>query len=125
MHDALLRCPDNARYDIPLTAVLTSPMIGDVDGVNCSAAHSHTCRLDLRCLKGADAEEVPPAVRRQRRHCRRSDAGGARPYCTVCLMLWHLYRRVWHMTMSAHFPDGILRQANFTMLIDRVRNLSR
>ena len=124
---SLLAVLDNARQDTPLTAVLTSPMVGmSMEELALLRIHTPVGSI-YDALKGAAAEEVPPAVRNKAKEALQTIRCWRREALlhSVPELLWHLYRTSGYYDYVGALPDGILRQANLRMLIDRAGDFER
>ena len=126
---ALLSVIDNARQDIPLAAVLYSPIGGltaaelaelriaapqeDLFGALLQAnAPESTCSAELR----EKAEHFLRQLTGWRNLARRS---------SVPELIWQLYRDTGYYDYAGGMPGGLLRQANLRMLCDRAADYEK
>ncbi|MGE5587052.1 MAG: UvrD-helicase domain-containing protein [Clostridia bacterium] len=137
---SLLRVIDNPMQDIPLAAVLRSPICGfDADDL----ARIRMCRPDgdfYAALEAASAARItePEAggaspvvypedlLERIRRFL--GDLGRWRTLARrvpLSALIWHLYRETRYLDYVGGMPGGVQRQANLRALHERARQFDR
>ena len=117
---ALLGVIDNPRQDIPLAAVLRSPLVG------LDAGRLAQLRLDFRegelwdAVRSAAEQELPEEELSL--FCRRlngwRDLARSR---SVAELIWRIFRDTGYYEYAGGMPGGGLRQANLRALYDRAR----
>jgi len=118
---SLLRVIDNPNQDIPLAAVLLSPVVGltveDLARIRlCSKDNLfHALRLAARVEKGALKEKLGTflcGLRNWRTFARRK---------SLVELIWLLYRETGYYDYAGAMPEGKQRQANLRALLDRAK----
>ena len=124
---SLLAVLDNARQDIPLAAILTSPMIG-LTMEEMAQLRIHTPVGSIYdMLTGATGDGIT-ATLAERAANTLSRLRHWRSYAlvhSVPELLWMLYRETGYYDYVGTLPGGVLRQANLRMLIDRAADFER
>jgi len=120
---ALLSVIDNAHQDIPLAAVLYSP-IGSFSAAELAAIRAAIPAGDLfsALLQVNEPETVLPPSLCERVSAFLSRLEGwktAAMQVGVPTLLWQLYRDTGYYDYVGGMPGGLLRQANLRMLVDR------
>lgn len=121
---SLLSVIDNPRQDIPLAAVLHSPICGfsaeDLARVRVLRPRGNL----LGALKdAAKAGDLPDRVRREAERflLRLASWRSLARRRSVPELVWQLYRDTGYYDYVGGMPGGMLRQANLRMLYDRAR----
>lgn len=118
---ALLRLVDNARQEIPLAAVLRSPIVGlsSAELARIRAAHKERPFIDAVYRRAEEEDELGAklrsflgALREWRKAARRM------PFSRF---LWRLYRETGYLDFAAAMPGGRQREANLFGLYQRAR----
>ncbi|MGI6607098.1 MAG: UvrD-helicase domain-containing protein [Peptococcia bacterium] len=118
---SLLRVIDNPCQDIPLTAVLLSPVVGlspeELARIRlcCPGDYYHALRLAARVEKGAFKEKLTAflrSLRNWRTFARRN---------SLVQLIWLLYRETGYYDYAGAMPEGKQRQANLRALLDRAK----
>ncbi len=124
---SLLRVIDNPRQDIPLAAVLRSPIFGlspdelarvrlcRPDGDFCDALADASSREELGALAGK-AREFLDRLEGWRTLARR---------VPLSTLVWRLYRDTRYLDYVGGMPGGAQRQANLRALHERARQFDR
>lgn len=119
----LLRLIDNARQDIPLAAVLTSPLAGfkmpELARLRLLAAEDD---LYGALLASQDLESGISSALRERTAAFLARLSRWRNFAlshSVPELIWQLYRETGYYDYVGGLPGGLLRQANLRMLVDR------
>ncbi len=123
---SLLRIIDNPRQDIPLAAVLRSPVIG--------LNSSELAAIRLWRRQGDYYDAVRLAARKERGQLQkklRAFLRNLRSWRTFARrnslqeLIWLLYRETNYYNYAGAMPDGQQRQANLRMLYDRAVQYER
>ena len=128
---ALLTCLDNVRQDIPLAAVMASPIggfsmqeiarirlasdTGDLYAALLAAMEPEPAKKMTKAL-AEKAADFQARVARWRRMAREK---------SVPDLLWLLYAETGYYNYVGGLPGGLLRQANLRMLADRAADYER
>jgi len=119
---ALLKVIDNPHQDIPLVAVLRSPLIGltaeelaELRGYRTKGCFYNALRLTARCDRGRLGQEMKAFLKRlrywrtfSRRH-------------SLVELVWLLFRQTGYYDYAGALPGGRQRQANLRALHDRAK----
>ena len=119
----LLACLDNVRQDIPLAAIMASP-IGDFSMQDIAKIRAASPDTDLYgALLAAYAPESKLSGRLADKaaafHNRMADWRNAARDLRVPELIRYLYQATGYYNYVGGLPGGLLRQANLRMLIDR------
>lgn len=118
---SLLRVIDNPCQDIPLTAVLLSPVVNltaeELARIRlcCPGDFYHALRLAARVEKGPFKEKLGfflKKLRSWRIFARRN---------SLVELIWLLYRETGYYDYAGAMPEGKQRQANLRALLDRAK----
>ncbi len=126
---ALLSVIDNARQDIPLAAVLYSP-IGDFTAAELAELRLSAPEGDLfsALLQANVPETACPAILRDKAERFLRQLTGWRNMArrsSVPELIWQLYRDTGYYDYVGGMPGGLLRQANLRMLCDRAADYEK
>lgn len=123
---SLLRLLDNPRQDIPLAAVLRSPLVGlsaqDLAQLRLAAApgaYYDAVRAGMATLEGRAAAALELFLRRLeawRTAARRGPLGR---------LIWQIYQETGYLHYVAGMPGGAQRRANLVALYDRARQFDQ
>ncbi len=126
---SLLRVIDNARQDIPLAAVLYSPIVGF------SAQELAELRIEspgedlfgALLLANEPGHNLSEAIREKTaRFLGRLSKWRSLSRCAgVTELIWQLYRDTGYYDYVGGMPGGLLRQANLRMLCDRAADYEK
>ncbi len=118
---SLLRVLDNPCQDIPLTAVLLSPVVNltaeELARIRlcCPGDYYHALRLAARVEEGSFKEKLGlflKKLRSWRTFARRN---------SLVELIWLLYRETGYYDYAGAMPEGKQRQANLRALLDRAK----
>lgn len=119
----LLRVLDNVRQDIPLAAVLASPIGGftmeELARIRLTAPNDS---LYEALLKSYSPDSLLDADLADRAREFQEDVAAWRDFAVnhgVMELIWKLYRETGYYNYVGSLPGGLLRQANLRMLADR------
>ena len=114
---SLLEVVDNPRQDVPLIAVLRSPLVGmSADRLAEIQAVQREGDITRRCGR--------MRVRTRRRSCRCCmSCGRWRGNCPPIKLLWYIYDRCRVQAIFGAMEDGTARQARLRALYDYIRRL--
>lgn len=120
---SLLSILDNARQDIPLAAVLLSP-IGNFSLTEMASVRLAESESDIftALLTAATPEkDISPALQKKAEGflSRLSHWRDIAQELSVPELLWQLYRETGYYDYVGGLPGGLLKQANLRMLVDR------
>lgn len=120
---ALLSVIDNARQDIPLAAVLHSPIVGlSLEELAVIRMEEREDDLFAAVIKAGGAGSAISEKTREKidRFLRRLSAWRALARrVSVPELIWQLYRDTGYYEYAGGLPGGLLRQANLRILSDR------
>lgn len=126
---SLLSLIDNVRQDIPLAAVLASPIGGfsmeDLARIRLAAGDG---MLYDGLLAACDLSAQLPSELSERAAAFQQELSGWRRYAmshSVPELIWRIYRDTGYYDYVAGLKGGILRQANLRMLTDRAADYER
>ena len=126
---SLLSILDNARQDIPLAAVLYSPMVGmsmpELAELRLAAPEED---LFTALMQANNPEiQLPEALRAKASEFLRHLSGwrSLAQQLSVPELIWQLYRDTGYYDYVGAMPGGLLRQANLRMLCDRAEAYER
>ncbi len=108
---SLLRIIDNPQQDIPLTAVLHSP-IGGLSGGELAAIRSAHPRLPFyeACMQEESLADFFAMLADFRRRA---------IYTPIHELLWYIYEKTGYAAYAAAMPGGSQRRANLDMLVEK------
>ncbi len=108
---SLLRIIDNPRQDIPLTAVLHSPVAG-LSGAELAAIRSAHPQEPFyeACMQEKSLADFFAMLDEFRRMA---------VYTPIHELLWHIYERTGYAAYAAAMPGGSQRKANLDMLVEK------
>ena len=120
---ALLTVLDNARQDIPLAAVLLSPIGGmteeDLANIRLAAPEEDIYTALLRSADPGNRLADGVAERASAFLRRLSDWRNLSRELSVPELIWQLYRDTGYYDYAGGLSGGLLKQANLRMLVDR------
>ncbi|MEW6623615.1 MAG: UvrD-helicase domain-containing protein [Bacillota bacterium] len=118
---ALLRIIDNPRQDIPLAAVLRSPVVGltaeELALIKLSRKEGDYWDAVKKAARGEDALSAKLASFVDRLNTWRTRARRG----SLSLLIWEIYRETGYFDYVGGLPGGTQRQANLRALYDRAR----
>ncbi|WP_152654873.1 helicase-exonuclease AddAB subunit AddA [Oceanobacillus sp. CFH 90083] len=120
---SLLKVVDNPRQDIPLAAVLRSPIVGlkenDLAAIRLADRHGTFFDALLAYIEKEDnnVTEQLKAFQTLLNRLRRSAQQGA-----LSELIWQIYRETGYYDFVGGIPGGKQRQANLRALYDRARS---
>ncbi|MFD1067883.1 helicase-exonuclease AddAB subunit AddA [Oceanobacillus locisalsi] len=120
---SLLKIIDNPRQDIPLAAVLRSPVVGlqenDLASIRLANRHGNFYDALLAYMKKEDTDvtEKLKAFQEMLEQFRQSAQQGA-----LSELIWQIYRETGYYDFVGGIPGGKQRQANLRALYDRARS---
>ena len=125
----LLSIIDNARQDIPLAAVLASPLGGfSMEELSRIRLSSEEENLYGALLGAQEVESGLPGELEAKAAAFQEKLAGWRSFVvshSVPELIWKLYRETGYYDYVGSLPGGLLRQANLRMLADRAADYEK
>ena len=118
-----LRVLDNPNQDIPLTAVLSSPIVG-LSGEELAKIRSLDKEISFsRCVKRYMEEGADAVLKVKLQECFRQMAYFREmvPYTAIHELLWRILEETGYRYLAAAMPGGEQRSANIDMLLEKAK----
>lgn len=118
-----LRVLDNPNQDIPLTAVLSSPIVG-LSGEELAKIRSMDKEISFsRCVKRYMGEGADAVLKMKLQECFRQMAYFQEmvPYTAIHELLWRILEETGYRYLAAAMPGGEQRSANIDMLLEKAK----
>ncbi|MEW5866287.1 MAG: UvrD-helicase domain-containing protein [Bacillota bacterium] len=124
---SLLQVIDNPRQDIPLAAVLRSPICGFSPD---DLARVRTCRRDgdfySALAEASSRDDLGELAKKARQFLERLDRWRTLARrVPLSILVWNLYRDTRYLDYVGGMPGGVQRQANLRALHERARQFDR
>jgi len=118
---ALLKVVDNPEQEIPLAAVLRSPIVGLSDGELAKIrSMSREVSFPEACRSYAEAGEDRVLTEKLKAFYRMLEDFRRRvPYTAMHELLWYILERTGYADYAAAMPGGVQRRANLEMLAEK------
>lgn len=111
---ALLKVIDNPKQDIPLAAVLHSPICGLSDEEMAKIKSSYPDQtFEAACLQYHGMEKLDRFFELLK------DIRSRVPYTTIHELLWYIFKKTGYADYVSAMPDGAQRAANLNMLLEK------
>jgi ATP-dependent helicase/nuclease subunit A len=124
---SLLQIIDNPYQDIPVAAVLRSPMFGltaaELAQVRIRGRNKPFYEAVLACLTDEGAAAMDPSLRSKLSYFREKLTGWREEarQGSLSQLIWNVYRETGYYDFVGGMPGGLQRQANLRALYDRAR----
>ena len=118
-----LRVLDNPNQDIPLTAVLASPMVG-LSGEELAKIRSFDQEVPFfKCVRRYTEEGSDEVLKVKLQECFRQIAHfrDIVPYTAIHELLWNILEETGYRYLAAAMPGGEQRSANIDMLLEKAK----